>query len=250
MGLHREQRQKKLELAQQIIGYTFKDENILLPAITHPSAVEGKPVKCSYERLEFLGDSVLGGIVAKAAFDAFPRLDEGGLTRIKVALVSGSSLSRVASDLGVADAIIFGLSERGTGRRGLHSALENVYEAVVAALFLDGGLSAAVEFVERTLICHMSIDMAKEPENPKSVIQEKLQEQGITPTYQLIETLGPPHDREFITQVLADDIPLAQGTGRTKKESESSAAKCALEMARAEGGILALVRKAKAAQGC
>ena len=221
MGLHREQRQKKLELAQQIIGYTFKDENILLPAITHPSAVEGKPVKCSYERLEFLGDSVLGGIVAKAAFDAFPRLDEGGLTRIKVALVSGSSLSRVASDLGFADAIIFGLSERGTGRRGLHSALENVYEAVVAALFLDGGLSAAVEFVERTLICHMSIDMAKEPENPKS-----------------------------ITQVLADDIPLAQGTGRTKKESESSAAKCALEMARAEGGILALVRKAKAAQGC
>ena len=165
-------------------------------------------------------------------------------------MVSGSSLSRVASDLGFADAIIFGLSERGTGRRGLHSALENVYEAVVAALFLDGGLSAAVEFVERTLICHMSIDMAKEPENPKSVIQEKLQEQGITPTYQLIETLGPPHDREFITQVLADDIPLAQGTGRTKKESESSAAKCALEMARAEGGILALVRKAKAAQGC
>lgn len=250
MGLHREQRQMKLELAQQIIGYTFKDENILLPAITHPSAVEGKPVKCSYERLEFLGDSVLGGIVAKAAFDAFPRLDEGGLTRIKVALVSGSSLSRVASDLGFADAIIFGLSERGTGRRGLHSALENVYEAVVAALFLDGGLSVAVDFVKRTLICHMSIDMAKEPENPKSVIQEKLQEQGITPTYQLIETLGPPHDREFITRVLADDIPLAQGTGRTKKESESNAAKCALEMARAEGGILKLIRKAKAAQGC
>lgn len=246
MALHKEQRQKRLELAQQIIGYTFNDESILLAAITHPSAVEGRPVKCSYERLEFLGDSILGGIVAKSAFDAYPKLDEGGLTRIKVALVSGSSLSRVASELGFADAIIFGLSERGTGRRGLHSALENVYEAVVAALFLDGGLQVAVDFVKRTLICHMHIEMAKEPENPKSVLQEKLQEQGITPSYRLIETQGPPHDRLFITQVLADEVALETGIGRTKKESESNAARTTLEVSRSVGGILALIEQAKA----
>lgn len=246
MALNKEQRQKRLELAQRIIGYTFNDEGILLSAITHPSAVEGKPVKCSYERLEFLGDSILGGIVAKCAFDAYPKLDEGGLTRIKVALVSGSSLSRVANELGFADAIIFGLSERGTGKRGLRTALENVYEAVVAALFLDGGLQVAADFVRRTLICHMDIEMAKEPENPKSVLQEKLQEQGITPGYNLIETQGPPHDRVFVTEVLADDLALATGVGRTKKESESAAARTALEMSRSAGGVLELIAQVKA----
>lgn len=229
MSLTEEQR-SKLDLAQRILQYDFQDEGLLLPALTHPSAVEGRSVKYSYERLEFLGDSILGGIVANAAFHSYPNLDEGGLTRIKVSLVSGASLSRVAEALGFADMIIFGMSERGTGKRGLHSALENVYEAVVAALYLDGGLEAASEFVYRTLVEHMSVEMAREPENPKSVLQEKLQEEGITPTYKLVETQGPPHDRTFVTQVFAGVQALARGVGRTKKESESSAASSALEL--------------------
>jgi ribonuclease-3 len=224
-----EEQRSKLDRAQDILGYRFTDEHYLLSAITHPSAVEGKPVKYSYERLEFLGDSILGSIVADAAFHRYPELDEGGLTRIKVALVSGTSLSHAAEILGFADFIIFGLSERGTGRRGLHSALENVYEAIVAALYLDGGVDAARTFVADTLLGHMSGDMAKEPENPKSVLQEKLQEDGITPTYKLIETQGPPHDRTFVTQVFAGVQALARGVGRTKKESESQAAKTALQ---------------------
>jgi ribonuclease-3 len=235
MSLTPEQR-SKLDLAQRILQYDFQDEGLLLPALTHPSAVEGRSVKYSYERLEFLGDSILGGIVANAAFHSYPNLDEGGLTRIKVSLVSGSSLSRVAEKLGFADMIIFGMSERGTGKRGLHSALENVYEAVVAALYLDGGLEAASRFVYRTLVEHMSIDMAREPENPKSVLQEKLQEEGITPTYRLVETQGPPHDRTFVTQVFAGVQALARGVGRTKKESESSAASSALELLGLKGG--------------
>ena len=220
----------KLERAQTILEHRFKDTDILLSAITHPSAVEGKPVKFSYERLEFLGDSILGAIVAERAFHSYPELDEGGLTRIKVALVSGSSLAEESQRLGFADVIVFGSSEQGTGRRGLHSALENVYEAVVAALFLDGGLEAAAAFVDRTLIPKMSITMAAEPENPKSALQEKLQEEGITPTYKLVETQGPPHDRTFVSQVFAGRKALASGMGRTKKESESAAAKSALEM--------------------
>lgn len=227
---HLEEQRAKLDLAQEIIGYRFSDEKYLLLALTHPSAVEGRTVKHSYERLEFLGDSILGCIVANAAFHSYPDLDEGGLTRIKVSLVSGASLSSVAEKMGFADIIIFGMSERGTGRRGLHSALENVYESIVAALFLDGGMDAARDFVHRTLIEHMSIDMAREPENPKSVLQEKLQEEGITPTYKLVETQGPPHDRTFVTQVFAGVQALARGVGRTKKESESSAANSALEM--------------------
>lgn len=225
-----DEQKNKIELAQRIIGYTFENESYLLSAITHPSAVEGKPVKYSYERLEFLGDSILGAIVADAAFHTYRNLDEGGLTRIKVSLVSGTSLAQVAESLGFADFIIFGMSERGTGRRGLHSALENVYEAVVAALFLDGGIGAAREFVYRTLVEHMSLDMARQPENPKSVLQERLQEEGITPTYKLVETQGPPHDRTFVTQVFAGMQALARGVGRTKKESESSAASSALEL--------------------
>ena len=185
-------------------------------------------MKFSYERLEFLGDSILGALVANAAFHQFPELDEGGLTRIKVALVSGASLSEVAEKLGFADVIVFGSSETGTGRRGLHSALENVYEAVVAALFLDGGIDAAWAFVDRTLMPKMSLDLAREPENPKSALQEKLQEGGITPTYRLVETQGPPHDRTFVAQVYAGDKGLAQGVGRTKKEAESQAAKSTL----------------------
>ncbi|MEF9877443.1 MAG: ribonuclease III, partial [Gordonibacter sp.] len=214
--------------AQEILDYRFDSEQLLLSAITHPSATEGKAVKYSYERLEFLGDSILGAIVAAIAFHRYHDLDEGGLTRIKVALVSGASLSEVAARLGFADIIVFGSSETGTGKRGLHSALENVYEAVVAALFLDGGIDAARAFVEETLVPRMSMDMASEPENPKSALQEKLQEDGITPTYKLVEMQGPPHDRTFVAQVFAGTQGMARGTGRTKKEAESQAAKSTL----------------------
>ena len=223
-----EEQTRKLALAEEIIGHHFKREHLILSAITHPSATEGKAVKYSYERLEFLGDSILGAIVASTAFHRFHDLDEGGLTRIKVALVSGASLADVAASLGFADIIVFGSSETGTGKRGLHSALENVYEAVVAALYLDGGIEAAEGFVRRTLIPRMSLDMASEPENPKSALQEKLQEGGITPTYKLVETQGPPHDRTFVAQVYAGEKGLARGTGRTKKEAESQAAKSTL----------------------
>ncbi len=220
-----QEQETKLVQAQELIGYRFADDSYLLSAITHPSATEGKSIAYSYERLEFLGDSLLGAFVATEEFHRFPDLDEGGLTRIKVSLVSGLNLAKIASDLGFADIIMFGSSEAGTGRRGLTSALENVYEAVVAALYLDGGIDAAQAFVKRTLIPFMTIDRAAEPENPKNVLQEILQENGITPTYKLVEEQGPPHDRVFVAQVYAKEKGLAQGSGRTKKEAESQAAK-------------------------
>lgn len=219
---------ERLEKAQQEIGYRFKDVDLLRKALTHPSAVETQTTERSYERLEFLGDSVLGVIVAQAAFDKFPELDEGGLTRIKVALVAGSTLSEVAQELGFAEVIEFGSSEVGTGRRGMHSALENVYESVVAALYLDGGYKVARDFIARTVLPRMTIDYAARPENPKSALQERLQEDGITPTYQLVETQGPPHDRTFVSAVFAGMQSLARGVGRTKKEAESQAADTAL----------------------
>ena len=219
----------RVQQAQDVLGYTFNDISLLVTAFTHPSAVEENPIQLSYERLEFLGDSILGAIVADEAFRRYPNLNEGGLTRIKVSLVSGATLSKIADRLGFAQYIVFGSSERGTGKRGLHSALENVYEAVVAALYLDGGIVQARNFVAETLFDYMSIDLAKEPENPKSALQEKLQTCGITPTYELVETVGPPHDRTFKAQVLAENVVLALSVGRTKKEAESNAANLALK---------------------
>ncbi len=228
MSFNSEQ-QEKVKLAQEIIQYNFNDKELILSAITHPSAIEGKPIKYSYERLEFLGDAVLGAIVVHQAYITFPEMDEGGLTRIKVSLVSGSTLSDLSEHLGFQDIIVFGSSETGTGKRGMHSALENVYEAVVGALFLDGGMQEAQRFVLRTLIPKMDKRMAEKPENPKSLIQEKLQEHGITPTYKLLKMEGPPHDRTFVSQVFAGDFALSKGKGKSKKEAEANAAKASLK---------------------
>ena len=140
---------------EQITGHAFRDKSLAESAVTHPSAVEGEPVWRSYERLEFLGDSILGALVATDLFERYRDMDEGALTRMKIALVSGAMLSEVAGELGMGECIVFGGSERGTQARGLHSALENVYEAVVGALYLDGGYDVAHDFVARTLEPHM-----------------------------------------------------------------------------------------------
>ena len=228
MSLTAEQ-QTKLERAQKIVGRTFENTQYLLSAITHPSATEGRAVKFSYERLEFLGDSILGALVANAAFHQFPELDEGGLTRIKVALVSGASLSEVAEKLGFADVIVFGSSETGTGRRGLHSALENVYEAVVAALFLDGGIDAAWAFVDRTLMPkHVAGSRARAGESQERPAGEAAGGRHHAHLSGWWRPQGPPHDRTFVAQVYAGDKGLAQGVGRTKKEAESQAARSTL----------------------
>ncbi len=219
----------RLAHAQEILGYHFNDTDILRVALTHPSAAEGHEGKRSYERLEFLGDSVLGAIVAKEAYVRYPKLDEGGLTRIKVSLVSGAHLSKLAEEMGLGDSIIFGSSENGTGKRGMHSALENVYESLVAAILLDGGFVEARSFVERTLLPLMDESMANEPENPKSTLQELLQVHRITPTYDIIETQGPPHDRSFVACVMGAKVPLAIGEGHSKKEAEAAAARAALD---------------------
>jgi ribonuclease-3 len=215
--------------AEEIIGYRFKDRGLLIQAMTHPSASEEDPVGGSYERLEFLGDSLLGAFVAQAIFERFPEFDEGALTRIKVSLVSGGMLSKRAEELGFADLIIFGSSERGTGKRGLSSALENVFEALTAAIALDGGIDEARGWVMRTLGDHISHDTAAESESPKSVLQEMLQVDRITPTYELVETTGPPHARTFTCNVLSEGVVIGCGVGHSKKDAESDAAAQALK---------------------
>ncbi len=220
---------EQIALVERICGYEFTDKALIEAAITHPSAVEDGHVEHSYERLEFLGDSILGAIIANELYMRFPEMDEGGMTRIKVSVVSGSTLAQVAGDLGITDCIVFGGSETGTGKRGLHSALENVYESIVAALFLDGGLDVARAWVLRTLDAHIDPCLAVEPENPKSALQELLQADRITPTYETIDIDGPPHARIFTSNALAKGTVIGTGKGSSKKQSEAKAALDALE---------------------
>ena len=219
----------KVDRTEQIIGYRFKNRELLKSAITHPSAVEGKPVSAGYERLEFLGDSVVGFIVSEELYERFPEMDEGGLTRLKVSLISGESLSAAAAERGFADVIIFGQSERGTGARGLHSALENVYEAVTGAIYLDGGLEPARRWVLDTLQPHLAPWRAVLPEHPKSLLQEKTQaDLKETPRYEVVSTGGPAHSPTFVSDCIVGDGAVGRGEGTSKKEAEAAAAAQAL----------------------
>lgn len=218
-----------LDKAEKIIGREFFNRGLLQVALTHPSYGKHTRSTNNYERLEFLGDSILGFIIAEETFGRFPDLEEGGLTRIKVSLVSGASLSKVCGDEGLGECIIFGDSEAGTKGRGLHSALENVYEALVAALYLDGGIDAAREWILRTLGPHISRDIATEPESPKSSLQEYLQARRKKPYYRITDIIGPPHDRVFQAEVYCDDETLGVGEGHSKKAAEAAAAAQALK---------------------
>lgn len=227
---------ERIEHIERICNHTFANRELITAAITHPSAVEHLPVSASYERLEFLGDSILGAIVATDLFERFHDMDEGKLTRLKISLVSGKTLSRVSEELGIGECIVFGESEKGTGARGLHAALENVYESVVGALYLDGGYDVTHEFVSRTLGPHMVPELADRPVSPKSRLQEITQrEMRCAPEYRLEGEQGPAHSPTFTSVVLVEGRRVGRGMGSSKKEAESVAAADAIARLAEEG---------------
>lgn len=227
---------ERIEHIERICNHTFANRELITAAITHPSAVEHLPVSASYERLEFLGDSILGAIVATDLFERFRDMDEGKLTRLKISLVSGKTLSRVSEELGIGECIVFGESEKGTGARGLHAALENVYESVVGALYLDGGYDVTHEFVSRTLGPHMVPELADRPVSPKSRLQEITQrEMRCAPEYRLEGEQGPAHSPTFTSVVLVEGRRVGRGVGSSKKEAESVAAADAIARLAEEG---------------
>ncbi len=221
MKLHR-----RVKAVEGIIGYEFQNKDLIASAVTHPSAAEGMPVSASYERLEFLGDAVLGAMVAREVFERFPGMDEGQLTDLKIALVSGKMLSSVSEELGLSEYILFGVSELGTNTRGMKSALEDVFEAIVGALYIDGGYDAAHDFVMRMLGEYMIPETIRRFMNPKTHLQEIVQGGNIrkTPSYKLESTSGPAHAQRFTSVVLIDGRRIGRGTGSSKKESENAAA--------------------------
>jgi ribonuclease-3 len=205
--------------------------SLLQLAITHPSASgnQSKPSDDN-QRMEFLGDAILQSVISEALYRLHPEKDEGHLTKARAGLVNGASLAAKADTLGLGQHLVLGRGQQTDFDRGKDSALEDVFEALVAALYLDGGLDAASDFVRRVFEDELANpDSIAVIENPKGDLQEHFQGiTGVSPTYELLSTSGPAHAREFEVAVLQAGKKLGRGTGGSKKEAESQAASAAL----------------------
>ena len=218
------------------LGHSFRDETLLRLALTHPSvAHEANAALTHNQRLEFLGDSVLGLVLSRALFEEFPAADEGVLTKSRAKLVNSVSLAVRARELGLGAHLILSRGEENTGGRERASALADVFEALLGAIFLDGGFESAREFVLREFAADFSaLAEAADIENPKGELQELLQSRSPhAPEYEIITASGPDHDRIFECAVRHAGAELARGTGKSKKSAESAAALAALEKLRA-----------------
>lgn len=226
-----------LAALQGRIGHRFADESLLLTAITHRSwSHEAPGPEPDNESLEFLGDAVLGFLLADRLYDRFPGLDEGRLSKHKAMLERLSTLAEIAGELGLGGFLRLGRGERrGGGARNV-KILSNAVEALVAAVYLDGGLEAARELVDR-LIASRVADL--DPHNPivdyKSALQELAQGHGIgTPTYAVVAEDGPDHDKRFTVEAVLEGRSLGEGTGFTKRGAQQVAARQGLETLQAE----------------
>lgn len=217
---------------QQRLGLQFENEELLIEALTHPSFVgEGEANRLqSNQRLEFLGDSVLGLVVSEYIFRRHPELAEGSLTKIKAVAVSEGALVQAARELKLGDYLLLGKGEEASGGRSRPSILADAFEALIGAIFLQHGIEAARAFVLRVLSDSIAvIESHKHVPDYKSLLQELVQAEGRgTPTYHVLETSGPDHNKRFTVEVRARQAVLGHGTGANKKEAEQSAAGDAL----------------------
>jgi ribonuclease III len=216
---------------QSRLGYPFRDENLLQLALTHPSVAHGqeKPLPHN-QRLEFLGDAVLGLVLARRLYEKFPDVDEGPLTKSRAKLVNAVTLAGHGRAIGLGAHLIMSQGEANTGGRERESSLADAFEALLGAIFLDGGFAAANDFILRDFAADGRLLTGSEGiKNPKGELQELLQSRSPSaPEYQLISATGPDHDRVFECAVLHDGVELARGCGKSKKAAESEAALAAL----------------------
>ncbi|HUU32797.1 MAG TPA: ribonuclease III [Vicinamibacterales bacterium] len=215
------------------LRYRFKDRGLLEHALTHKSRAAEDPSGgvADNESLEFLGDAVLGFVVADLLYREFPEFSEGPKSKAKAALVSTTALADLSRTLGLGDDLLLGKGEAKTGGRAKPALLADVFEAVVAAIYLDGGIEAARMFVEyqlRPLVASVRASSSFGRDH-KSALQETLQAQGRRlPAYRVAAETGPDHDKRFDVDAVVDGVVLATGSGKTKKEAEQEAARLAL----------------------
>ncbi len=220
---------------ERITGHRFKDVSLLVEALTHPSYAAEHDGARTYDRLEFLGDAVLGFVVADEMFHAYPGDTEGVLTRRKHTVVAGEALAPAAMALGIGDLVLLGRGADAAGERERPSVLENALEALVGAIYVDGGLQAAREFVGRFRASTPMSDVKPVPD-VKSLLQQRTQaEGGVLPSYRIVASEGPPHDRTYTAEVSVAGQVLGTGTGVSKQAAEKAAAACALAILE-EGG--------------
>jgi ribonuclease-3 len=217
------------------LGHRFRDPALLEAALTHRSWAherEGPASTAHYERLEFLGDALLGAFVAESLYHDDPTAPEGVLSRRRQAVVRSSALADAARQLGLGEAIRLGRGEERTGGRTKPSLLADVFEALLGAVYLDGGVRAARAFVRRHLgeALRRTAEPGAAAEDPKTLLQERLQaELQRTPRYRIVSTTGPDHALEFTAEVLLGDCSLGAGRGSNRKRAEQEAARRALE---------------------
>jgi ribonuclease III len=224
----------EFETLQQAIEYRFRDRGLLEHAMTHTSRanedVSGGVI--DNESLEFLGDAVLGFIVADILFHAFPEFNEGQKSKVKAALVSTTALARQAERLALGDHLLLGRGEEKTGGRRKQALLADGYEALIAAIYLDGGVEQARAFIAREFAALIA-DVQRTGligGDHKSALQEYLQSNDVPlPEYRLAGTVGPDHRKLFQIQVVVRDEVLAEAIAPSKKEAEQEAARLALE---------------------
>jgi ribonuclease-3 len=219
---------------QERIGYTFRDASLLELALTHRSfSNEQRDLRApNNERLEFLGDTVLGFVVGDLIYRAFPNLQEGALSKIKAHLVSATTLAGKARDLALGRFLRMGAGEARSGGSEKLSLLADAFEAVVAAVYLDGGLAAAETFVRRIFTPDVAgIDVGDLSfHDYKTALQETAQSLGLPlPDYRVVDEYGPDHEKCFVVEVYWDGDPFAYGKGSSKREAQRKAAKEALK---------------------
>jgi ribonuclease-3 len=230
------------ELAEALadtFGHRFVDPDLLREALTHPSASApgaGKPPRArpaarqrGYERLEFLGDRVLGLVVADLLYHAFPQEAEGALAKRLAVLARKDTLASVATAAGLGAHLVLSKAEAQAGGRQNPTLLSDACEAVIGALYLDGGLAAAAGFIRRYWQPLMAAE-ARPPQDAKTALQEWAQGQGLPlPAYRTVRTEGPPHEPLFAVEVEVEGRPPVTGAGRTKRAAEQAAATQLLE---------------------
>ena len=217
---------------EERIGYRFRDAALLEQALTHISALTGARNRAgSYQRLEFLGDHVLGLVVSDMLFRAFPKADEGEMSRRLADLVRKEACADVARAIELGEAIRLGASEANAGGRRRTAILADVCEALIGAIFVDGGYPAASALIERLWSARMRTPV-RPLRDSKTALQEWAQARGLpTPAYREVERNGPDHDPEFRVIVELPDLMPAEGLGRSKRAAEQAAAAAMLTRA-------------------
>lgn len=222
-----------LETLQQVLNINFKDSSLLQQALIHSSYTNENPdiAPAHNERLEFLGDAVLGTIIAEELFQLLPYATEGELTRLRAALVRRTTLYRIAKNIGLSQYLYLGKGEEASGGRQKSSNLAGALEAVIAAIFLDRGFRAATDFVLRLFDTDLKESAKKGADiDYKSKLQQLIQSrQQETPAYRITQASGSSHAPLFTAEVSTGDTILGRGCGTSKKIAEAEAARSALE---------------------